>query len=108
MRAMPYGPRPCASRRATLRCLALSAAVAIAGCGPSASSGDPDRSEKLDRGEVAKAAVAPDGTVLWVARVGGRSVYFASSGAHWNETKTCGKNCTRTDHYDVPTDEVGQ
>jgi hypothetical protein len=29
-----YGPRPCASRRVTLRCLALSAAVAIAlgGC----------------------------------------------------------------------------
>lgn len=32
MMAMPDGPRPCASRRASLRCLALSAAVAIAGC----------------------------------------------------------------------------
>ena len=29
-----FGPRPRASRRAMLRCLALSASVAIAGCGP--------------------------------------------------------------------------
>lgn len=44
-------------------------------------------------------AVAPDGTHLWRFNTGGRPVYFASTGAQWEER--CGKRCRRD--VQVPT-----
>jgi hypothetical protein len=76
--------------------------VALAGCDHPVTS-EPGASEKLDRGEVALIATAPDGTQLWGVRDAGRRVYFASVGASWSETRNCGKSCTRTEYHEVPT-----
>ncbi|WP_374649017.1 hypothetical protein [Rhizorhabdus sp.] len=60
----------------------------------------------VDRGGVARAAVAPDGTVLWVTRWDGRLVFFASTGASWQmqRTRRSGKtHNTTTEYHAVPT-----
>jgi hypothetical protein len=49
--------------------------------------------------QVVRVATAPDGTVLWGVRTGGRNVYFASTGTQ--TTQSCGKNCVRP--VQVPT-----
>jgi len=73
--------------------------AALAACSPAAktNSGEPDAVEKVAEGDVALVAVAPDGTQLWGVRpIGGRTVYFASSGVQTSHSESCGKNCTRT------------
>lgn len=69
------------------------ALLAVASCG------DPNTAERgardrLSAGEVARIAVAPDGTVLWGVRHNGNIIYFSSGSAQ--RTEACGKNCTRT------------
>lgn len=71
---------------------------------------DPDVVRKTWNGEVAQAARAPDGTVLWVTRWGGDYVFFAASGTRWQthrtETTTDGKgrshSRTITEDHAVP------
>lgn len=41
-------------------------------------------------GEVQEVARAPDGTTLWKAWHEGRTVFFSSKVAEWNETYSCG------------------
>lgn len=82
--------------------IAILALLALAGCSVQTRTGEPDADAKLNSGGVALAATAPDGTQLWVVEVGGRRVFFASSGAHWTERRSCGKSCTTTKHFDVP------
>lgn len=68
------------------------------GCSPP-NNAEPGAGIKLDDGEVALAATAPDGTKLWMVRSYGRTVYFASTGTQ--VTVNCGKNCWREDN--IPT-----
>lgn len=75
----------------------LSASALLASCGPG-----PIATEDgggTDGRSVELMAEAPDGTKLWRFWNGTTPIYFASGGAQW--TRSCGKNCTRTDQ--VPT-----
>ncbi|MBO9377706.1 hypothetical protein GG804_13095 [Sphingomonas histidinilytica] len=88
-----------------VRSLIAVAALALTACQRPLSA-DPDASAKLDAGRVARAAVAPDGTTLWVTRWGGRLVFFAASGTSWQtqRTQTTGKTTTTiTEDHAVPT-----
>jgi hypothetical protein len=103
-RAMP-------SARAThepsrLRRLGLSVgiAIALAGCDSTPpKTAEPGVGSKLEGGDVALFAVAPDGTRLWaVEGESGRTVYFSGSGATTSHSEYCGKGCTRTIDDIVP------
>ncbi|ARR52163.1 hypothetical protein HY78_01145 [Rhizorhabdus wittichii DC-6] len=88
---------------------AMAAALLLTACQKPISA-DPDASTKLDAGRVARAAVAPDGTTLWVTRWGGRLVFFAASGTNWQtqRTQTTGKTTTTiTEDHAVPTAVAG-
>lgn len=84
--------------------LAASALLALTACGHSQSNtADSDLDTRVDAGDVALYAIAPDGTRLWAVKGrGGRTVYFASSGTSTSHSETCGKNCTRTVDDVVP------
>lgn len=84
---------------------AIAAALLLTACQRPLSA-DPDASAKLSAGRVARAAVAPDGTTLWVTRWGGRLVFFAGSGTSWQTQRThrTGKTTTTiTEDHAVPT-----
>lgn len=70
----------------------LAAALLLASCDVPRTA-EPNLESKLDNGDVAKIAVAPDGTVLWGVKAGGRTVFFASRGVQ--HSVSCGKNCVR-------------
>lgn len=50
-----------------------------------------------------------DGIVLYRVDVGSRYVYVAAKddgktlAANWSEQRPCGKGCTRTEYFEVPT-----
>lgn len=70
--------------------------------------GDADAVSKVEAGQVALVAIAPDGTNLWAVRPqGGRTVYFSSRGTQASHSESCGKNCTRTIDDDVPMADTG-
>jgi hypothetical protein len=72
--------------------MVMAICAALAAC-DRPKSAEPGYNDKLSAGDVALAAVAPDGTRLWAARIDGRDVYFSSRGTQ--VTESCGKNCTR-------------
>jgi hypothetical protein len=77
--------------------LALALVLALASCDVP-NSAEPNAYKKIDKGEVALIATAPDGTKLWGVSAGGYYVYFSSAGTDWSYT--CGKSCQR--HVQVP------
>ena len=85
----------------------LLAALLLTACDRGTPSGDPEADSKLEAGQVALIARAPDGTVLWAVGSGGRIVYFATSGTQTQHTENCGKHCRRTVIDAVPTSEGG-
>lgn len=97
----------------TMRCklaMAGGALLVLTACQRPATA-DPHVIRKMWNGEVAQAAKAPDGTVLWVTLWGGEYVFFAASGTRWQthrtETTTDGKGRahtrTITEDHAVPT-----
>jgi hypothetical protein len=80
---------------------------ALAGCDAASQTADTSYEQKVHSGQVALAAVAPDGTKLWAVTPPGstRRVYFAASGAQTSHTEHCGKNCNKTVDDTVPTKE---
>jgi hypothetical protein len=96
-RCLP-GPRLAVLRhRSRIRVFALSGAIAIAlgACQEPPATADRAERAKLDNGQVALVAVAPDGTKLWAVRAN-RIVYFSSAGTQTHHVENCGKNCWRT------------
>ncbi len=61
------------------------ACVFLAGCGKPSNTAERAIQERLDAGDVALVAIAPDGTHLWAVYDRGRTVYFAASAAQWTE-----------------------
>lgn len=77
----------------------------LAACDQASQTAESGASEKIERGQVALVAEAPDGTKLWGISPPGasRRVYFASSGAITSHPERCGKNCTTEVDDVVPT-----
>jgi hypothetical protein len=84
--------------------IALLAALTLAACQQSPPRTTPaEQHVRLDSGQVAIVATAPDGTKLWAVRAGRRIVYFASSGTATSHVENCGKNCSKTVDDQIPT-----
>lgn len=84
--------------------LTLALVLALAACNNPPDTTPPEQRTKLDSGQVALVAVAPDGTKLWAVRAD-RIVYFASSGTQTEHSENCGKNCWRKVDDAVPSAE---
>jgi len=97
--AMPSARAATPSGRSRLRVSGIACiAIALAGC-DSARSNTAERTadRKLEGGDVALYAIAPDGTRLWaVEGRSGRTVYFSGGGSTTSHSEACGKNCIRT------------
>jgi hypothetical protein len=78
----------------------IAAALLLTAC-QKPKTADPDAAQKAWAGGVARAAVAPDGTTLWVTVWRGDYIFFASSGSRWQthrtEARTDGKGRTHTE-----------
>jgi hypothetical protein len=77
------------------------ALLALSGCQEPPATAEPDQRAKLDSGQVALVAVAPDGTKLWAVKAG-RIVYFSSAGTQTYHNEPCGRSCTRRVEDEVP------
>jgi len=89
-----------------MRTLIATALFALTACSPATDTrtSESGAQSKVESGDVALVAVAPDGTKLWAVKPsGGRTVYFASSLAQTRHSENCGKNCNKIVDDLVPT-----
>lgn len=76
-------------------------ALGLAACSEPPATTEPAEKAKLDSGQVALVAVAPDGTKLWAVK-GYRIIYFSSSGTQTYHNESCGRTCNRRVDDAVP------
>jgi len=89
-----------------MRIMITTALFVLTACSPATDTrtSESGAQTKVQSGDVALVAIAPDGTKLWAVKPsGGRTVYFASSVAQTRHSESCGKNCIKTVDDVVPT-----